>query len=216
MSFPRSRLSRFLFQARRWIAAPTAVLILAGCASTTEITTRHSNDEGSAPARSLLLVAQSPEPATRRVWEEVCQPLFQSNALSVHLAHQVRPVWYEDGGKQALLRWLRNQPYDRALIVDLTALLLSPPRMTESRDLNPMNSDMRQEPTWRIGIGGKLEKPKEPDAQQSYEAEFFDKSGRPLWTGVARTHEANNRKAIARSQCRALHQVLTDRGLIPK
>ena len=122
MSFPRSRLSRFLFQARRWIAAPTAALMLAGCASTTEITTRHSNDEGTAPARSLLLVAQSPEPATRRVWEEVCQPIFQSNALSVHLAHQVRPVWYEDGGKQALLRWLRDQP-----AAWLMAILATPP-----------------------------------------------------------------------------------------
>lgn len=192
-----------------------AVLFLGGCASTTEVTTRTVTDTPPAPAETLLLVAQSPEGDTREIWELTCRPIFERAGLTVLLSHQEVPLWYERGRK-ALVEWAGDNPVDRILLVDLTRLLMSDPHMRERQALNPINQDNEVRPTWRVGMdGGRIKDAPPADVEQAFPADLLTGDGANIWHGVARTHEANDQTAIAKSQCQALRDTLRQARLLP-
>lgn len=192
-----------------------AVLFLSGCASTTEVTTRTITDTPPAPADTLLLVAQSPEGDTRETWELTCRPIFERAGLTVLLSHQEVPLWYERG-REALLEWAADNPVDRILLVDLTRLLMSAPHMLDRQELNPINQDNEVRPTWRVGLDGERIKEAPPaEVEQRFPAYLLTGDGASLWHGVARTHEANDQTAIAKSQCLALRDTLRQARLLP-
>ncbi len=191
------------------------LLFLSGCASTTDVTTRTVTDTPPPPAETLLLVAQSPEGDTRETWELTCRPVFERAGLEVLLGHQEVPLWYERG-RQALTRWADGHPVDRILVVDLTRLLMSAPHMRDRQELNPINQDNEVRPTWRVGMDGERIKQAPPaEVAQTFPADLLTGDGTNLWHGVARTHEANDQTAIAKSQCRALRDTLRQAGLLP-
>ncbi|MBL4570319.1 MAG: hypothetical protein JKY21_04080, partial [Alcanivorax sp.] len=68
---------------------------------------------------------------------------------------------------------------------------------------------------WQVGIGGELTKEDVPEALRQHGAELINADGKPLWTGIAATHEASNTVAIAKSQCTALRKTLKENALIP-
>ena len=134
-------------------------VLLSGCASTTDVATRYTSDKTYAAIDTLLLVARTPEGNIRETWELTCKEIFSGNSLTILLSHQEIPLWYE-GGKDRILDWAQKQGVDRILMVELTHLLIDaaqPPQ--PGNQLNPMdvnNNDIQ--PTWQVGIGGKLEK----------------------------------------------------------
>lgn len=192
-----------------------AVWFLSGCASTTDVVTRTITDTPPPPAETLLLVAQSPEADTREVWELTCRPIFRRAGLTVLLGHQEVPLWYERG-RQSLLEWAADKPVDRILLVDLTRLLMSAPHMRDRQALNPLNQDNEVRPTWRVSLDGKAIKDAPlADVEQAFPAYLLTGNGTNLWHGVARTHEANDQTAIAKSQCLALGDTLRQARLLP-
>ncbi len=157
-----------------------AVLLLSGCASTTEVTTRTVTDTPPPPAETLLLVAQSPEGDTRETWELTCRPIFERTGLTVLLSHQEVPLWYERGHK-ALVEWTADNPVDRILRVDLTRLLMSAPHMRDRQALNPINQDNEVRPTWRVGLDGERIKEAPPaDVEQAFPADLLAGDGTNL------------------------------------
>lgn len=192
-----------------------SVLLFAGCASTTEITTRTVTDTPPPAATAIVLAAQSPENDTRETWELTCRPIFAGSGLTVYLAHQEVPFW-EQGGHRALSDWTGTHGVERILLVDLTRLLMSAPHLPDQRELNPLGQDTEVRPTWRLGLDGeRIERAPLDDTESSYPAYLLDGDGASLWHGVARTHEANDQAAIAKSQCRALRDALHGNGLLP-
>lgn len=190
-------------------------LLVAGCASTTQVTTRFTA-EGSHPAQeTLLLVAHTPEGSTREIWELTCKEIFSSSSLTILLSHQELPLWYE-GGKNRILDWAQSNDVQRILVVELTHLLIdaaAPPMA--GNQLNPMDQSAGEiAPTWQVGIGGKLAREDAPEALRQHGAELINADGKPLWTGIATTHEASNTVAIAKSQCTALRKTLKEHALI--
>ena len=190
-------------------------LLVAGCASTTQVTTRFTA-EGSHPAQeTLLLVAHTPEGGTRETWELTCKEIFSSSSLTILLSHQELPLWYE-GGKNRILDWAQSNDVQRILVVELTHLLIdaaAPP--TGGNRLNPMDQSAGEmTPTWQVGIGGELAREAAPEALRQHGAELINADGKPLWTGIATTHEASNTVAIAKSQCTALRNTLKEHALI--
>jgi hypothetical protein len=105
----------------------------------------------------------------------------------------------------------------RILVVELTHLLIdaaAPP--SGGNRLNPMDqSASEMTPTWQVGIGGELAREAVPEALRQHGAELINADGKPLWTGIATTHEASNTVAIAKSQCTALRNTLKEHALIP-
>ena len=191
-------------------------LLVAGCASTTQVTTRFTAEGSHPPQETLLLVAHTPEGSTRETWELTCKEIFSSSSLTISLSHQELPLWYE-GGKTRILDWAQNNDVQRILVVELTHLLIdaaAPP--AAGNQLNPMDQSAGvMTPTWQMGIGGDLAEKDIPDALRQHGAELINATGKPLWTGVATTHEASNTVAIAKSQCKALRKTLREHHLIP-
>lgn len=191
-------------------------LLVAGCASTTDVTTRFTDDDTHPPLGTLLLVAHTPEGNIRETWELTCKDIFSSNSLTVLLSHQELPLWYE-GGKESILNWAQENDVERILVVELTHLLIdaaAPP--AAGNQLNPMDQSAGDvQPTWQVGIGGGLAKAEVPDALRQHGAELINAEGKPLWTGIATTHEASNAVAIAKSQCSALRRTLREQALVP-
>ena len=136
--------------------------------------------------------------------------------MTVLLSHQELPLWYE-GGKERILDWAQENDVERILVVELTHLLIdaaAPP--AAGNQLNPMEQSAGDvQPTWKIGIGGDLAKDEVPDALRQHGAELINADGKPLWTGIATTHEASNAVAIAKSQCSALRRSLREQTLVP-
>ena len=200
---------------RSLLAALLPALLLTGCASTTEITTRFTSEETYPRQNQLLLVAHTPEGSVRETWELTCRDIFSSDSLTILLSHQELPLWYE-GGKQRILDWAQETGVDRILVVELTHLLIDaaePPQPVNQ--LNAMNQPPGSPPpTWEVGIGGDLKKTDIPDALRQHGAELINAQGSPIWTGVATTHEANNMAVIAKSQCQALRKTLREQGYL--
>ena len=191
-------------------------LLVAGCASTTQVTTRFTAEGSHPPQETLLLVAHTPEGSTRETWELTCKEIFSSGSLTILLSHQELPLWYE-GGKNRILDWAQSNDVQRVLVVELTHLLIdaaAPP--TAGNRLNPMDQSAGEmKPTWQVGIGGELAREDVPEALRQHGAELINADGKPLWTGIATTHEASNTGAIAKSQCTALRKTLKELALIP-
>ena len=200
----------------RYLLPALPALLVAGCASTTEVETRYTDGGNHPPQDSLLLVAHTPEGNIRETWELTCKDIFSSDSLTVLLSHQELPLWYE-GGKESILDWAQENDVDRILVVELTHMLIdaaAPP--TVGNQLNPMGQfagDVK--PTWQVGIGGELAEDEEPTALRQHGAELINADGKPLWTGIATTHEASNAVAIAKSQCSALRRTLREQALVP-
>ena len=115
-------------------------------------------------------------------------------------------------GRKALVEWTADHPVDRILMVDLTRLLMSAPHLRDRQELNPINQEHEVRPTWRVGLDGERIKDTPPaDVEQTFPADLLSGDGDSLWHGVARTHEANDQTAIAKSQCLALRDTLRDR-----
>ncbi|MBL7249602.1 hypothetical protein ACLD02_09490 [Alloalcanivorax sp. C16-2] len=187
-------------------------LVLTGCASTTQITTRTVTDTPPATGEAILLAAQSPEGEVRETWELTCRPVFARAGLTVHLAHQETPLWRD---RDALTRWAGQHGVDRVLLVDLTRLMMSAPNLPAGRDLNPLGQDTEVQPTWRLGLDGeRIDRERPADTEQRFPAYLTDGAGKSLWYGEARTHEANDQAAIAQSQCRALRDALRQHGVL--
>lgn len=205
-----------LFPARVSALLPALFLVtlLGGCASTTEVITRSTTVQPTGPAHHLLLVAQTPEDDLRETWEITCRPIFERRGLTVSLSHQEIPLW-QNKGHQALTDWAQQHGADRILLVNLTRLLLQKPNMPERRELNPLNQDTQVDPSIRVGIGGDYKKPEPPPKEQTYPVDLLNADGGNLWHGLARTHEANQTTAIAKSQCTALRDTLVKQGLLP-
>lgn len=211
----RALLPTLLLPRRLFPTLPLSMLLLAGCASTTDITTHTVTDTPPPTATSILLAARSPEIDFRESWELTCRPIFADTGLSVHLAHQEVPFWQRDG-QPALSHWTDAHRVDRILLVDLTRLLIPAPHLPDQRELNPLGQDTEVTPTWRVGLDGERI-PRAPleDTEARYPAYLMAGDGASLWYGEARTHEANDPAAIAHSQCRALRDALHDGGLLP-
>lgn len=200
---------------RSLLAALLPAILLTGCASTTEITTRYTSEDAFPTQNQLLLVAHTPEGSVRETWELTCRDIFSSDSLTVLLSHQELPLWYE-GGKQRILTWAQETGVDRILAVELTHLLIDaaePPQ--PGNQLNAMDQPPGSPPpTWEMGIGGDLKKADIPEALRQHGAELINAEGSPIWTGIATTHEANNMVAIAKSQCQALRKTLREHGYL--
>ena len=119
-------------------------LLVAGCASTTQVTTRFTAEGSHPPRETLLLVAHTPEGGTRETWELTCKEIFSSSSLTILLSHQELPLWYE-GGKNRILDWAQSNDVQRILVVELTHLLID-------AAAPPTGGN----PTWQVGIGGEL------------------------------------------------------------
>ncbi len=200
---------------RSLIAVLLPAMLLAGCASTTEVSTRYISETRYPPASPLLLVAHTPEGKVRETWELTCRDIFSSDSLTILLSHQEIPLWYE-GGKERILGWAQDNDVDRILVVELTHLLIDsvePPQPVNQ--LNAMNQPPgNPPPTWEVGIGGELKKAGLEEALRQHGAELINAQGSPIWTGVATTHEANEMTAIAKSQCTALRKTLREQGYL--
>lgn len=196
---------------RSWLAL-SCVALLSACANTTDLDVRYQK---AAPQfEHLLLVAKTPDASWRAQWESACQTMFRS--LSTDTSTQLDPAW--DGTSTFTSR----QPLpSTTLIVDITPLLLAPPQMPGMMDvdgqmlLTDPNEDSIGIPTWNFFIGRKAKKLPEPPLLHSLEAQLLDQNGGLLWDGVMTTHEANDLKAIAKSQCRALKKDFVQQGYLP-
>jgi hypothetical protein len=191
-----------------------ALVLLGGCASTTEIRTRHSDqaEAGTEPARHILLAARTPEKAKRIQWEKECADTLKRSGLRITRAHQVLPDWQEPGA-DALEEWSRDHDADAVLLADITGLLLDRPDFPEE---DPATGEPEIQAQWTFYPGSKApEKAEEKSVYEEIRLEWITPDGRRPWAGMARTHEAHELGAVARSQCQALGKTLTERGLLP-
>jgi len=202
---------------RYGVSALVGLMMLQGCASTTEIKTRYLTDTAVPVAPSLLLVGRTPETDTRTLWEDACADALTGGTLSLVRSHDSLPLWYE-AGNERLLKWARDNQVDAVLVAEITGLLLAPPQV-------PPQSYMQSEhnigdnpgatPSWGFFFGRDPDQTPVPPEIREIELHLLDNTGTPLWSGVALTHEANDLDAIASSQCKALKKTLSGLRLIP-
>lgn len=202
---------------RHGFIALLGLVLVQGCASTTEINTRYLTDTAVAPAPSVLLVGRTPETDMRARWENACAEVLEGRRLTVIRSHEALPLWYE-AGNDRLLNWAREHNVDSLLIAEITGLLLAPQQL-------PTQSYMQSErnvgappvgtPTWSFWFGGGNKSTQAPTEIHEIEFQLLDRDGKTRWNGVGFTHEANELEAIARSQCQALQKSLTGLRLLP-
>ena len=201
----------------RGLIACLFTLVLASCASTTNITTRYITDTAVPPAKKVLLVARTPEADVREKWEVTCADVLSNRKLDLVPSHTALPLWYE-AGNDRLLAWARDNHADAVIIAEITGLLLAPPQM-------PAQSYMQSErgvaednigaATWSFFIGRKEKKTPVPPEIHEVEMQMLSADGKVLWNGVAYTHEANDLEAIAKSECKAMKRNLDGLRLLP-
>lgn len=190
-----------------------AVILLGGCASTTEIRTQHSAQADAEPAKHILLAARTPEKDKRVQWEKECTATLKRSGLQITQAHKVLPDWQEPGA-DALQEWTRKNEANAVLLADITGLLLDRPDFPEE---DPATGEPEVQAQWTFYPGSKAPE-KEKDEQSGDErirVQWIAPDGQRYWAGVARTHEAHEVHAVAHSQCKALGKTLTERGLLP-
>ncbi|MCH8543179.1 MAG: hypothetical protein LAT61_06395 [Alcanivorax sp.] len=190
-----------------------AMLLTVGCASTSQVITHYpeSGYVGEIAGQHILLAGRTPEGSVRTEWENACAQVLQNAGLQVTRSHQAMPQWYEPGN-EALKRWAANNDADAILVAELTGLLLAPFQQAREYRLNP-DAGMAYDPVREeVGIITPIRDFREmrdnPELDQSIEVTLFTGSGDALWRGEVDTREANNIKAIARSQCKALVKLL--------
>lgn len=197
------------------LLALTPVLLLAACASTTEVRTRHTAESTTNPAGHILLAARSPEAEKQTAWERQCKRVLTRPGLQITRGQKAIPGWQEPDTK-ALEAWARKHGADAVLLADITGLLIGPAHIPET-DPATGEPEIQAQWTFYFGKDGPSAKQRERDESvyQDIEVEWIAPDGKRFWTGVARTHEARELTAIARSQCKALGKTLSKRGLIP-
>lgn len=211
-------LTHLLLNRFKWLGLAFTALYLAACASTTELDTRYQHEATTPPIDSLLLVAKTPDSSYRNQWENACQTEFKHLPLTMETSTNVDPSW--DGISAFTSRSTKPSGLS-TLIVDITPLLLAPPQIPGMIDpdgdllLTAPNEDAIGIPTWTFFIGRKAKKTPEPPLLHVLEAQLLDEKDNLLWDGVMTTHEANDLKAIAKSQCRALKKDFINSGLLP-
>ena len=186
------------------------VLLISACASTTQIDSRYQQTPSLIAGQSLLLAARTPEADIRRQWETLCADKLARQGFSTTVSHRQLPDW-QDADIGALVNWSQQHDHDLILVAELTGLLL------KAADTlgEPAVGEGRQDVSGQIITLDKdyqRERKAEP-ISQDVELALHRADGKPLWTGVARTREANEIRAIARSQCRALADHLKTLGL---
>jgi hypothetical protein len=196
----------------RWFII-AALALLSGCASTTDITTRHSPDVEFQPADHVLLAARTPEKRKRVHWEKACRATLERAGLQITPAHTVLPGWQEPGA-DALQNWIQGNDADAVLLADITGILLDRPELP---DQDPATGEPEVRAQWTFYPGGDApEKPEDRESvDQQIRVQWIAPDGQRYWAGTARTHEAHELGAVATSQCRALGKTLTERGLLP-
>ena len=189
-----------------------ALTLVGGCASTTDIKTRHSDQAEKEPAQHILLAARTPEKDKRIRWEKACKGKLERSGLRITRAHKVMPDWQEPGA-DALTRWARKHEADAVLLADITGLLLDRPDFPQD---DPATGEPEIQAQWTFYPGSKApEKEEEKSVFEEIRLEWVSPDGQRHWAGIARTHEAHELGAVARSQCKALARTLTRRGLLP-
>lgn len=192
-------------------------LLLAGCASTSEVTTRYRAGQLPPAPERLLLVARTPEQGLRREWENSCAAVLELDGLTITRSHKVLPEWFEPDS-EAPQQWARRHGADMILLGELTGLLLRRPEPTSANDRHPPSGgidDPMGESVFAITLAGKQQQETPASGHREFLFHLLNADGKTLWSGATRTHEANEVAAIARSQCHALKQHLTETGLLP-
>lgn len=193
-------------------------VLMTGCASTTQVSTRYLANGAGPQLHHLLVVGRTPEQNLRRLWEDACAGQLKSPALKVTRSHKVLPHWYAPND-DALETWAQQNGADGILIVELTQLRLPSPQMPQADELNEQpgpTEDRIGRPQWSIFFGRHEKNPPPPPTYQNLDMTLYSADGDSLWSGVGRTHEANDVAAIGASQCKAVRKVLASKGLIPK
>ncbi len=191
------------------------VFVTAGCASTTRLSTHYINSDITPRGEHLLIAARTPEPAVYRQWETSCGEVLAGAGFQLYYSHQVMPDWTEKG-QGALLNWASNSPSELILMVDLTSLQLlsfsTSPDRVQTESISP--SGPHDERGTQITLNKTYQdERKAAPINQDIRPELLRADGTPIWSGIAKTHEANEIGAIARSQCRALAKRFSKLGL---
>lgn len=194
-----------------------ASLVLGGCASTSELTTRYLAAPAEITGPRLLLAGRSPEPHVRDEWEKSCAEILRDAGFRVTRSARSLPRWFEPGSAD-LTEWAGEHNTDLILIAELTRLLPAPmmaPPTQEQRRTPGMHDN---EGTLSIPLGESLrDRPRDtPELQQNIEIMLLDGSGLPIWAADIQTDEANEIRAVARSQCREMRRVMRELGLTPE
>lgn len=186
-----------------------SLVLLSGCASTSDISTRYF-DEDIPSAQQILLVARSAENKTRAQWEKICLSELSETDKPIVASYQVMPNLSE-GYNQALTGWASQQTLlTDVLIFEISGLLLAPPQIPPGNEVSVERYNPEQpigEPTWKISFGKKETQPTPPDRTIT-EVRVLTSKGKTRWEGLVTSHEANDITAIARSQCKALAPML--------
>ena len=195
-----------------------AVLLLAGCAATTEISTRFLDEEPAIENNRMLLVAQTPEPDIRDQWERTCADIFRDAGFEVTRSGRVMADPME-GTTEELIKLAGQRDTGLVLVGDLTRLLLMPEPVRDLPGAGERRDRERMEPTWTIELGPERERQKaEREAREEpphLEARLMTGTGTPIWEAESVTEEAREGRAISRSHCRAILRELQEHGLVP-
>lgn len=200
----------------------TIMLLLGGCAATTDMTLRYLADSPVTAVRTMLLVGRTPEFDDRERWENACAKELRQRKLTLITSNTSLPLWHE-AGNDHLLTWARENQVDAVLIAELTGLLLAPvqiPPQNFMQSERAIGEGSISPSTWDFSISrNSIDRKEKPTSAPSeiHEVEFqlISPSGKTLWNGIGLTHEANDLEAIAKSQCRALKRNLKNHQLLP-
>lgn len=186
-----------------------SLVLLSGCASTSDISTRYF-DEDIPSAQQILLVARSAENKTRMQWEKICLSELSETGKPIVASHQVMSN-LSDGYNQALTGWASQQTLlTDVLIFEISGLLLAPPQIPPGNEVSVERYSPEQpigESTWKFSFG-QQENQTIPPERIITETRLLTSEGKTRWEGLVTSHEANDMAAIARSQCKALAPML--------
>jgi hypothetical protein len=188
---------------------------LAGCASTSDVSTRYQ-PTGTETLERLMLVGRTPEKPLRHRWEDECARALEGKAEMVR-SHTLLPLWYEPGTER-LEDAARQRDIDAILVAELTRLLLPRPHLPQPDLLNDQRGALEDpigEPQWSFFIGRKEKKDAPNPTYYEVDFQLLAADGTLIWAGSTITHEANELGAIAHSQCRALKKTFNELGLWP-
>ena len=202
----------------RFLFTVLPVLLLAACATTTDISTRFVDEDAVIENPRMLLVAWTPEPEIRDQWEQTCAGIFREAGFQVTRSARLVQDPME-GGTEDLLRRASDGGFGLVLVGDLTRLVLMPEPARDPEVLSERRDRERMEPVWTIELGPDRERQKlEREARErppELEARLMTGTGTPLWEAESVTEEARHGGAISRSHCRAILEELRDHRLVP-
>lgn len=183
---------------------------LTACASTSSITSRYLAPSV-APSASITLAAQTPEQSIRERYETVCAGELGTK-VTVIPAYTLLSSWA--GASPEPLLAVTDTP--ALLVIDLTSLLLPAMQMPPGNEVSDARLGSAAGPTYNTWELGSSRSQDSADVDQviHVEARLISQSGTTLWEGIIHTHEANDLRAIAQSQCRALADTLGAHGLL--